>query len=313
MKIGIIVARLQTDNLHPGHCSLIESVQKESDGVVIILGVARAKSSVKNPLNFKTRRLMVQEKYPVIHCIPLDDNASDAIWSKNLDVILDSMSMGGGNDITLFHSRDSFVSCYSGVYPTKECEAMGETTGTSVRENIGTTGPIANDMFRKGIIFNAFDRYPICNPVVDMFVFDSKTRKVLLGRRKNAEEWRLPGGFVDISDSNYKAAAIRELQEETGLSINSNNFKALDSFKINDWGYSETGKDRIFSTLFWVDYDGDQESIANDDISEVGWFDIHAVDGSWIDKPLIITDEHRPLIKCAMAYYYDNVAPKVTN
>ena len=300
MKIGVIVARLQTDMLHGGHISLIDRVKEVSDAVTIVLGTARAKGSLKNPLDFQTRKLMVQGKYPEIHCIEHKDNKSDYVWSSNLDKILDSMSMDGGNEITLHHSRDSFVSHYHGRYPTKEWDCSFSTSATERRENIYVEGPVNDPMFRRGIIYNSFNRYPICYPAVDIFVYDYKNKKVLMGRREGMEEWRLPGGMVDPSDNSFKAAAVRELQEETGLVIPISNFTAVDSFKVADWGYPETGKDRIFTTLFYVECDDNQEAIAADDIAEVKWFYIEvlfaAAEGRWTDCPIQIAEEHKELI-----------------
>ncbi len=306
MKIGIIVARLQTDMLHGGHISLIDRVKEVSDAVTIVLGTARAKGSLKNPLDFQTRKLMVQGKYPEIHCIEHKDNKSDYVWSSNLDKILDSMSMGGGNEITLHHSRDSFVSHYHGRYPTKEWDCSFSTSATEQRENIYVEGPVNDPMFRRGIIYNSFNRYPIVFATVDCFVFNHKDKTVLFGTRKDSRELRLIGGFSDPKlDNDFKATAIRELKEETSLVLNKNSFTHLDSFKINDWGY-QNSKDQIITTLFWVDYDGNQTEKAQDDISNLIWIPIKKLMAYNKNKEsceFVITEEHDCLIDCAIKDY----------
>lgn len=304
MNIGVIVARLQIDELHSGHRSLIDRVKEVSDATVILLGISRARGTEKNPLDFETRKVMIQEEYPTINVIPVYDNKSDEVWSKNLDEIIESLIPNPqAFQVTLHHSRDSFVSHYHGSCPSKEWEAILEDNGTKRRAEIGVMKPEPHPAFRRGIIYNAFNRYPIIVPAVDMFVYNHKTGEVLLGRRKGMTEWRLPGGMVDGKDKGYRFTAVRELQEETGLVISPKAFEALDSFQIEDWGYPSTGKDRIFSTLFWVDYDGDQIAKGADDIEEVKWFPIEEVAGAWTDYPLVITDEHKPLIHAAIQHY----------
>lgn len=58
---------------------------------------------------------------------------------------------------------------------------------------------------------------------VGVFVFDPKTKRVLLGRRgpacsRGAGLWALPGGVVDPGETVIRAA-LREVEEETGLNV----------------------------------------------------------------------------------------------
>ena len=54
-------------------------------------------------------------------------------------------------------------------------------------------------------------------PSVSAVIFDGEGR-VLLQRRTDNGQWGLPGGSVEIGES-VKAAIVREVQEETGLTV----------------------------------------------------------------------------------------------
>ena len=65
-------------------------------------------------------------------------------------------------------------------------------------------------------------QYPRASVTVDCAVFglSDDQLKVLLIQRAHAPfagRWALPGGFVDMEES-LEASALRELEEETGLS-----------------------------------------------------------------------------------------------
>ena len=60
-EVGVIVCRMQVPHLHRAQKKLIDTVCDNHSKVVIFLGVSRITKTEKNPLDFNTRRLMIQE------------------------------------------------------------------------------------------------------------------------------------------------------------------------------------------------------------------------------------------------------------
>lgn len=97
--------------------------------------------------------------------------------------------------------------------------------------------------------------------------------KVLLIRRDEKAKafpgaWAIPGGFMDANDENIVEAAVRELQEETGLA----NPKLALVGTFTDKGRDPRGP--VHSTAFVAAVPEDTEPIAGDDAAEAKWFNV---------------------------------------
>ncbi len=116
-------------------------------------------------------------------------------------------------------------------------------------------------------------------PTVDVVVI--RDGRVLLIERMNPPAgWALPGGFIDYGES-AEAAAVRELEEETGLKVQS-----LDLLGV----YSDPGRDprhHTLSVVYWGHAKG--EALAGDDAAALNWF---ALD----DLPHQVAFDHRRVI-----------------
>lgn len=118
---------------------------------------------------------------------------------------------------------------------------------------------------------------------VDMIV-ENPEGKILLIKRKNQPfGWALPGGFVDYGEK-VENAAVRELQEETGIEV--------DISKINLLGvYSDPSRDsrgHTTSVVYWVKSDKTAE--AADDASDAAFYKISALPGQ-------IAFDHREILE----------------
>ena len=117
--------------------------------------------------------------------------------------------------------------------------------------------------------------YPRPAVAVDLVVFKTtnRHREVLLILRKNepfADQWALPGGFLD-EDETLEQAAARELMEETGVSC-----KNLQQLGV----WSTVNRDprtRVISVSFLAEISADQNPVAADDAKDARWFRIDTV------------------------------------
>ena len=54
--VGVIVGRFQVHELHEGHRGLIDTVRDKHDKLIMFLGLARLRNTLRTPLDFRARR-----------------------------------------------------------------------------------------------------------------------------------------------------------------------------------------------------------------------------------------------------------------
>lgn len=309
MKTGVIVARFQIDYLSHGHLDLVRKVRKkytnENDKVLIILGESEVYLTNRNPLNFEFRKAMLQEQLSYINNIVIlriTDNRSNEVWSENLDNLLSSYK-----NVTLFHSRDSFMPCYTGKHKTKEIKVIFKCSATERRREIANLDTVvSNASFRQGIIYTVENKFPTAYTTVDIAVLriiqnpdctheDNYNKlQLLLGRKPGRDKYCFIGGFVDPTDSCLESAAGRELSEEVP-GLMTHEFKYVSSHKVDDFRYKGT-KDGIMTSLMITYKLGGSEK-AGDDIEEVKWFNLKN-----FDYENILTPHHHKLFESLKKY-----------
>ena len=117
--IGVLVGRFQVHELHAAHRELIDFVVEQHDKVVILLGIAPIPGSTANPLDFESRKQMIQADYPDVNILYIRDEGTDEQWSKELDKIVNTVGLPGQSAV-LYGGRDSFIEHYSGQFPVRE-------------------------------------------------------------------------------------------------------------------------------------------------------------------------------------------------
>lgn len=290
---GVIIARFQSPYLHQGHQALIEYVQKKHQKLVVVLGVNPTGATKNNPYDFYTRERMLRVAYPNITVLPMQDNASDKLWSMRLDELLSASFPS--EHFVLYGSRDCFINYYSGKNLCEEIPAIENFNATEIRYELSDHVE-DNIAFRKGVNYALQNMFDKVYPTVDIAVFRENRQSILLARKPNTTSWRLPGGFVDAADATYEMAAARELAEECGQ-IEVGKMCYEKSFQIDDWRYRKE-KDSIMTTLFSTDFSFGLPKAA-DDIEECRWVSLKAIE----NKSILIEKEHHQMIHYLIAKY----------
>ncbi len=130
--------------------------------------------------------------------------------------------------------------------------------------------------------------HPAVTTDIVIFTIDQQRLELLLIRRKDEpykDCWALPGGFVDI-DEDLEICAMRELQEETGVT---------GVYLEQLYTFGKPGRDpreRVISVAYYALVPIDYLQIrAASDAKEVAWF-------SWDDLPPLAFD-HDTIVSMA--------------
>lgn len=290
--VGIVIGRFQIHELHEAHRDVIDTVRAKHDRVIIFVGLSPLRNTSRNPLDFNTRKKMIQETYPDVEVYYVEDNPSDKVWSKNLDREIEKW-LKPYQKAVIYGSRDSFIPHYSGRYPTLELEATKYISGTEIRRRLANSNTSTLD-FRKGVISASFNRYPTCYTTVDIAIIDKDKGRVLLCRKPDESLPRFVGGFSTPDSESFEDDARREVMEETGLEVGDLTY--IGSAKINDWRYK--GEVDKIKTMMYVGTYLFGRPEANDDISSVEWVSLSDL----VSGVVQVMPEHEVLVDLLTKY-----------
>jgi bifunctional NMN adenylyltransferase/nudix hydrolase len=291
-EVGVIVARFQTPFLHEGHLDILKQVTSHHPRVVIFLGNSPVRCSKNNPLDFQARKAMIEASFPDVEIYYIDDVGNNELWSKTLDTLI-RKSIGPSQKAVLYGSRDSFISAYSGKYPTIELVPNKFVSASQIRKMVGIKAKNTQE-FREGVVWAVENQYAKVHPTVDMAILDFKARRLLLARKPNEELLRFAGGFAETKTPSYEVDALRETIEETQLKVSSKPIY-VGSLLSTDWRY-RSEQDKIKTMLFILKYEGGEPK-PDDDIADVKWVPLAEV------KAEELVETHRGLLKLLSDYF----------
>lgn len=129
--------------------------------------------------------------------------------------------------------------------------------------------------------------YPRAALTVDCVVFAraGASVKVLLIRRARPPfegHWAIPGGFVEPHET-LEQAALRELHEETGISV-----AHAEQLRVFD-AVDRDPRERVISVAHWCLVDAAAHAPkGSDDASEAAWFDLDALPALAFDHAAVL-------------------------
>jgi bifunctional NMN adenylyltransferase/nudix hydrolase len=305
VEIGCIIGRFQTPYLHEGHLGLIQHVVDNHSKVILFLGVPRVQNSKRNPLDFATRRLMIQKHFPNVTILPLNDNRSDLRWSEIVDSTIKTVL--GEKSAIIYGSRDSFIPRYHGKHTTIELEPIQLHNSTEIRAHAAKTIKDSG-RWRSGVIYGINTQRPVSFPTVDICVYNEKG-EILLAKKPTETKWRFVGGFVDTSDASLESAARREFAEETGGNAEIADLKYIMSHRVADWRYASE-ESSILTTLFLGKFVFGSVK-PSDDIETLAWLPIKDFSN---DEKINenVMEEHRFLMKSLIdKIYSEELVPNI--
>lgn len=269
--VGVVVGRFQTPYLHDGHLEFLDYVEKNTSKMIVFLGVSALKTSLNDPLDYETRKLMIEEEYPRAIVLPLRDiPVNDQAWSNQLDAAVSNI-LTPHETVMLYGSRDSFLPHYQGRFSSMELipETEYPHNSTEIREETGKH-VLTDNSFRKGVIWATRNRFPAVVTTVDIAILNGDGTKILLGRKPNETLFRFIGGFSDPRYNTFEADARREVWEEVNITVTDPVYVA--SMDIDDPRYKKE-RDKIRTILFKCHYESGFAK-AGDDIEEIKWFEL---------------------------------------
>lgn len=314
---AIIIGRWQI--FHKGHQTLLRAALDTAPQVIVVIGSAYRSRNPQNPFTWQERQQMVlstlsKEEQARVRFLPVRDYYDDARWNAAVREGVKELTQDGPNrHITLVGFKKDHSSYYLDNFygwTWKDVESEIDIGATSLR-NVYFEGvdPDARLEVMKPFVstevlayLQAWARLPAYAERVAEHLAVANYRKrwvapfhltadavvqandmVLLVRRGGDIGhglWALPGGFVEPGERVY-TAALRELEEETGLKLLDSTMQAAfqRSVVFDHPGRSPRGRIITHAHYFNLGHLSLPEVRGADDAMEACWIPIAALPG----------------------------------
>jgi bifunctional NMN adenylyltransferase/nudix hydrolase len=298
VQLDAVVVIARFDPVHAGHLKLLEQARELAPQVVILIGSAHRPRSARHPWNIAERRARIEamwtENVPRLAISAISDHLySEGNWvaevRDRVASAVDGRPCGGG--IGLLAGPQQNARRLRELFPewaVIEARDVEVIDAFSLRQQTFNADRRSDDAFEAVRAEFAFLRgywkswsvapYPVNFVTVDALV--THRDHVLLIRRRNQPGQgllALPGGFLDVNER-IQDAAIRELQEETGLDIPEaqavSSLRRQACFDVPD----RSLRGRTITHVFHFDLPGDAQPRveAADDAAQVEWMPVQA-------------------------------------
>ena len=178
-EVGVIVGRFQSPRLHDAHKALLSELSLTHKKALVFLGVSPVLGSRRDPLDFESRKRMIQEQFPKITILPIKDMRSDLCWSRELDKRIKEICPM--EKVVLYGGRDSFIKSYKGEFDICEFEQNGSFSGTEMRKQAIREIKSSCD-WREGVIYGASNQYKKAIMCVDIALLRDNRKEIVLGK-----------------------------------------------------------------------------------------------------------------------------------
>ncbi len=271
---GVIIGRFQIDELTPAHIELIDTVKNNHSSLVILLGLSPLECTPKNPLDYRIRKVFLQEKYPDAEILYINDMQYDDDWCRQVDKIVQSVSRKF-QTVCLYGGRDSFLPFYTGKFQIAELTLKESEfiSATSRRKHIRNSIENHHE-FRKGIIYGTAGIGARSVPASIIAIFDNTYNKVLMGKGFNDRHYSFITDYLPPNKT-FEVFSTEIVYEQTGVKLDPNKLKCQGSFLIPDWRY-RSEDDTVIGMLYTTTINFGKLQ-ANGDLIKVKWVDIENV------------------------------------
>ena len=302
-NIAIIVDRFQVPALHAGHKYLIEKSKEKCARIVFVLCDAGGKSTFRNPIDYLSRMEMLFDYCPGCSVYQLTDCASDEVWLRNLEKIIDKATQRYEQDSdapVLYGGPDSFLESFPDLVKSYRVVKLLDCPNISGSETRKSVDRIDHEYFRAGMVFAMNNTYPSVKATVDVAIMHHGF--VLMARKPHETGLRFVGGFADVESPSYENDAWREVKEETGLIVG--DMKYIGSCLVSDWRF-KLERDKPKTLFFMAKYLGGR-AVPSDDICGVEWLPVSVLRAHYNE---IVVPEHHALVGMLMSWFDKLGAP----
>lgn len=310
LDVGVVIGRFQI--FHHGHEQLVREALSKSKKVVIVIGSAFRARDPKNPFFWDERKSMIERVFEDvrdrIEFVGVKDIYDNGNWSGAVKSAVEEKAKPGNRIGLVGCGKDEETSSYLQLFPFWEYVMVGQSSPINATDIRGLywSSPKEEDLVKS---LSQWVSAPVLEWLTDWrekepyawvqeqdrlisqyqkrwtapFYLTADAvveceRKILLIQRGGGigqGTWALPGGFLEPGET-FKEAAIRELQEETGITLDKGDLEAcIDGGQIFD-APQRSLRARIVTQAFHFDLNhlplASLSLQAGDDAAKYGWY-----------------------------------------